>query len=136
MCFYGTCDAAANFQKEVTQFMKMNGFTIGKYNVCTIVRKERSIRTLVHGNDLFPTGSREQMERFKKKLEGRFEIKTKVIGSGEEESQEEKVLNKIIRWTASGWEYEGDRRHEEIVVRTLDLQDSNPVRSPGEEERP
>jgi hypothetical protein len=43
MSLYGTRDAAANFQKEVTNFMKQQGYTVGKYNVCTFYHKEKRI---------------------------------------------------------------------------------------------
>ena len=37
---YGTRDAAANFQKEVTKFMTRNGFRAGRYNPCTFYHRQ------------------------------------------------------------------------------------------------
>ena len=69
-------------------------------------------------------GSRVATSQFRKKLENRFEIKTKMIGTGMEESMEGKVLNRVIRVTADGWEYEPDQRHAEMIIAELGLQDA------------
>ena len=45
-----------------------------------------------------------------------------------------KVLNKIIRITAEGVEYEADQRHVELVVKQLNLEKANSVVTPVEEE--
>jgi hypothetical protein len=76
------------------------------------------------------------MKWFKLQLEGRFEIKTKLIGSGEEEVKEERVLNRVLRCTPSGWEYEADQRHAELVSKTLNLLEAKPVQTPGEDVKP
>ena len=65
--------------------------------------------TLVHGEDFITSGSSEQVRWFKEGLEKRFEIKTKIIGVGEGEVQEERVLNRVIRVMDQGWEYEADQ---------------------------
>ena len=66
-------------------------------------------------------GSRSATSQFRKKLEKRFKIKTKVIGTGTEESKEGKVLNRVIRVTEDGWEYEPDQRHAEMIISELGL---------------
>ena len=58
MSLYGTRDAARNFQREVTLFMERNGFSVGKYNVCTFYHQKFGIRTLVHGDDFISSGGR------------------------------------------------------------------------------
>ncbi len=136
MSLYGTRDAAANFQTEVRSFMAKIGFVVGRYNVCTYYHKERGIRTLVHGDDFVSTGTREEVRWFNKMLEQRFEVKTKVIGRGKGEDKEGKVLNRVIRVTEEGWEYEADQRHGEMIVNTLNLQEAKGVSSPGEEDKP
>ncbi len=88
----------------------------------------------MHGDDFVSTGCRESLQWFKTRVEGRFEIKTKLIGTGEGESREEHVLNRVIRATEEGWEYEPDQRHGEIIVRAMKLEESKGVKTPGEEE--
>ena len=90
----------------------------------------------MHGDDLISSGGRKSLKWFKDKLMERFEIKTKVIGGGVGESKEEKVLNRVLRYTTEGWEYEADQRHGEILAKTMNLQDSKPVATPGEEDKP
>ena len=43
-------------------------------------------------------------------------------------------MNRIVRVTENGWEYEADQRHAEIIVEELKLQDAKAVGAPGEEE--
>ena len=71
---------------------------------------------------------------FREQLSKRFTIKSKIVGSGaspavhsgaasggcggalqgaaaKEEFTESRILNRIVRWTSTGWEYEADQRH-------------------------
>ena len=133
---YGTRDAALNFQKEVKAFMKTAGFESGRYNVSTYYNKEREMKNLVHGDDFVTEGDIEDILWFKRKLEERFEIKTTIIGAGNDEAKEGRVLNRIIRCTEDGWEYEADQRHAEFIVKALNMQDAKAVVTPGEESKP
>ena len=75
-----------------------------------------------------------QGKALRQRLEGRFEIKTKVVGLGKEESREARVLNRIIRATSAGWQYEPDQRHAEMIISEMGLEGSKSVKSPGEPE--
>ena len=66
-------------------------------------------------------------------MEQRFEIKTSVIGTGLGEAQEARVLNRIIRITDKGWEYEPDQRHAEMIVEQVGLKEGKSVENPTEE---
>ena len=105
---------------------------------------------MVHGDDFVSVGSVQAATEFRNQLQGRFEIKTQVLGppelSGKESAsltkglaegimQEGRVLNRIIRWTEDGWEVEPDQRHVDIMVRDLSLQEAKPVSTPGEPEQ-
>ena len=50
--------------------------------------------------------------------------------------QEAKILNRVIRATETGWEYESDQRHAEIILEQLGLADdkTKPLGTPGVEE--
>jgi len=133
---YGTRDAAANFQKQVTKVMRKLGFKAGKFNPCTFMHKDRKIKTIVHGDDFISKASREDAKWLKKKLEENFEIKTKVIGNGDKEQSEERILNRVIRVTAGGWEYEADQRHADIIIDALNLNGAKPVQTPSEDDKP
>ena len=62
------------------------------------------------------SGRQEDLKWLRDRLESRFEVRTKVIGSGEFEEKEGKVLNRVIRVGKEGWEYEPDQRHAELIV--------------------
>ena len=94
------------------------------------------MKTLVHGDDFVTVGGRTEAEWFRQQLMGRFEIKTKKVGNGPAESKEEKVLNRVIRVTRNGWEYEADQRHSDLLVKSMGLEEAKPVNSLGEDDKP
>ena len=83
-------------------------------------------------------GGRRKVENLKQQLAKRFTVKSKVIGSGNGggELQETRVLDRIVRWTTAGWEYEADQRHAELIVKGLGLEEAKAVATPAEGERP
>ena len=122
MSLYGTRDAAKNWQEEVARMMKVWGFTQGQYNPCLYHHKGWNLRTLVHGDDFISTGGRKAMKRFRSALEARFKVKTQLVGvGGEEEVREARVLNRVLRVTDEGWEYEPDPRHTDMLIEGLGL---------------
>ncbi len=82
-----------------------------------ILAPKEGPKTLVHGDDFVTQGERGAMDWLKGQLEQRFEIKTKTVGMGESELREARVLNRVIRVTDEGWEYEPDQRHADIIVK-------------------
>ena len=56
-------------------------------------------------------------------LEKRFEMKTMMVGHSNETGvvREGKILNRVVRATDAGWEYECDQRHVEIILEDLCL---------------
>ena len=107
----GTRDAALNFPKEVRKFMQSQGFVVGENNSSTYWHKAKGIKVMVHRDDFVSSGSHSSLKWFKSQLEKCFEVKTKVIGEGEGEVSEARVLSKILRVSTHGWECEGDQRH-------------------------
>ncbi len=97
MSLYGTRDAAVNFQREVSKFMKGVGFVQGRYNPCTYYHRQQGLKTMVRGDDFVTCGPREGAEWFRQMFEGRCVIKTNVVGLGKEESREARFLNRLIR---------------------------------------
>ena len=130
---YGTRDAAANFQLEVRKVMKSAGFEVGKYNVSTYYNAQRKLRTLVHGDDFVTVCNREDVKFIREKLDQRFQLKTSVVGRGKGEVQETRILNRVLRTTEDGWEYEADQRHGELIIQTLAMEGAKTVVSPGED---
>ena len=128
---YGTRDAAANFQAEVRSFMLRFGFKQSPYSPSVFFHPGRDLRTLVHGDDFMTSGSRNDIRWFNEALRARFEIKTVVVGTGVGEFGEGRILNRTIRVTPDGWEYEADPQHVVKIVQELGLTAANGVKSPG-----
>ena len=63
-------------------------------------------------------------------------MKTTIVGHSLAPSvvREGKRLNRIIRATSEGWEYECNQRHVEVLVEQLGLEKSKDVPTPGVEE--
>ena len=122
---YGLRDAPKAFERKVRELMLGMGFEASPHNPCIFVHDERRLCYAVHGDDFVTEGSREDCDWFKTKLEGRFEIKTKMVGLGEDEVREERILNRVIRVTEDGWEMEADQRHADIIIERMNLKEAN-----------
>ena len=85
---YGTRDAANNWQNEVAKVMREWGFQRGMYNPCLYWNQKLGVQTLVHGDDFVSVGPRVGVKELERRLEERFEIKTKIVGRGLGESIE------------------------------------------------
>ena len=73
---------------------------------------------------------------FETQINDKYEIKTEHLGSDSHQKQEIRVLNKTIRWTAVGIEYEPDQRHAEIIIKEMGVEGAKPSASPGAAETP
>ena len=50
----------------------------------------------------------------------KYQIKTQLLGPGDDQLRELKILNRIVTWSVEkGLTYEADPRHVEIVVEQL-----------------
>ena len=132
---YGTRDAAINWQEEVAKSMKAWGFRRGRYNPCVYVHAEMDIKVIVHGDDFVAVADEIALTWLSNKLKERFEIKASVVGHGKGKLSEARILNRTIRITPQGWEYEADQRHAELVIAALNLTAANGVKTPGEDEK-
>ena len=135
MSLYGTRDAAANFQREVRATMVKAGFTVSRYNPTTYYHRGRGLRSFVHGDDFVTSGRLSDVMWLREVLRNRFEIKTTIVGTGEGEVRETKVLNRVIRVEEDGWRYEADQRHGEVIIRTLNMESAKGAATPGEDEK-
>ena len=96
----------------------------------------KTSRLLVHGDDYMAEGDKEDLKWLEKKVRERFEIKAEYPGPDEGESQELRILNRVIRWTPSGIEYEADPRHQDIIVSELGLKGGKGIAMPGMKSMP
>ena len=128
---YGTRDASMNWQEEVAKCMVKCGFKVGQFNPCMYYSAAREIRFLVHGDDFVCVGEAEELQWLEKCLKERFEIKSKMTGLREGESREERILNRVIRVSESGWEYEADQRHADLIIRETGASKLSSLSHPG-----
>ena len=65
-------------------------------------------------------------------METKYELKAAArIGPAEGDDKEARVLNRIVRWTSSGLEYEADPRQSEKLVQELGLEGCRSVATPA-----
>ena len=72
---------------------------------------------------------------FETQMKNKCKIKTEHFGPDLHQKQEIRVLNKIIRWTAVGIEYEPDQRHAEII-KEMGVEGAKPSARPVAAETP
>ena len=57
-----------------------------------------------------------------RRLRQKYELKMEVLGPKAGQTEEVRVLNRIIRWTRTGLGYEPDQRHAERIISELELE--------------
>ena len=65
------------------------------------------------------------------KMAAKYGVKTKFLGPSSPHEQESRVLNRTLRWTAEGVEYEPDQRHAELIVKGMEIENAAPAPTPG-----
>ena len=130
---YGTRDAAQNWEYEYTEFLEGAGFTRGKASPCAFLHEERKLRLVVHGDDFTILGKAKDLDWFREKVQGRYEVKFRGrMGPEKEDTKSMRLLNRIIQWNEEGIQYEADQRHAEIIVREMGIkQGKKDIVTPG-----
>ena len=108
----------------------------GSQTRACFITKKKDVKTLVHGGDYASVGNLEGLAWLRKHLDARFEMKTVLVGHSDapEVVREAKILNRVVRATDAGWEYECDQRHVVIILEHLRLTEAKPLGTPGVEE--
>ena len=68
---------------------------------------------------------------FNKTMGAKYETKSKLLGPDAGQTAEIRVLNRVLRWTKDGIQYEPDQRHAEIIVKAMGVQGSKAPPIPG-----
>ena len=81
-------------------------------------------------------GSLANLRWLKGQLEATFEMKSVMSGHSDEADvvREAKILNRIIRATPEGWEYECYQRHANIMIEAMRPEGTKKVGTPAAEE--
>ena len=86
---------------------------------------------IVHGDDFTVVGPNKSLRWLKVKMEEIYELNAEFIGPKVEGTQTEvRVLNRIIRWTDEGLEYEPDQRHSEFIIEQMGMANCKAVSIP------
>ena len=130
---YGTRPAGKGWHTEYSSYLVEHmGFSMGDASACVFRHLERGLWTSVYGDDFTTTGSKTDLDWFVEQLKQRYELTESArLGPGSQDDKEGRVLNRTLRWTAAGLEYEADPRQVEKLVRDLGLTGANPVGTPG-----
>ena len=76
----------------------------------------------VHGDDFTAVGPKPELDWFETEMRGCYELTVGGrLGPGPDDDKEATVLNRVIRWTEKGIEYEADPRQVERLLEELDL---------------
>ena len=86
----------------------------------------------VHGGDFTTVGPKEDLDWLETEIQEHYELTIKPrMGPGPQDAKEAVILNRIIRWTSSGIEYEADPRQAEKLIAECGMTDTNTVATPG-----
>ena len=104
------------------------GFVQGPASPCMFHHRERNLVSSVHGDDFTTAGPKRHLAWFEAELARRYELsKGGRIGPGPTDDKEGLVLNRVIRWTDSGLEYEAEPRQADKLLEEMGLEGTNTV---------
>ena len=81
----------------------------------------------MHGDDFLVVGMPKELKWMQGKIEEKYELTVEVLGPDKDQCAEVRVLNRILRWTKHGIEYEVDPRHVEIMLKQLNVGECKPI---------
>ena len=85
----------------------------------------------MHGDGFTCFGARPQLQWFEAQLRSKYELTVgSRLGPGKDDDHAGLVLNRVVRWTSSGLEYEADPRQAAKLIRDTELQGANAVTTP------
>ena len=119
---YGTRWAADGWQDEYSSTLVELGFSQGVSSACVFSHPKRRIMVSVHGDDFTAAGPKNELDWFEKAMKQYYELTVcGRLGLGEADDKEATVLNRVVRWTSTGLEYEADPRQVERLLDDMHL---------------
>ena len=112
---YGTRDAPLIWQEKVRKVREDLGFEASLHQPAVYHHRARGIDVVVHVDDFPCAGKDLDLKWLHDELKKTYELTATRVGPNHE--KEVKYLNRTIRWTKEGLEFEGDAKHSEILVR-------------------
>ena len=134
MSMYGTRDAAYNWEQEYSQYMLKLGFEKGTASPCHFYRARDDLRVLVHGDDFATVGAEADVEEWIETMKDRFPCVVKVIGPGEHQDKELKIIGRWVRITKDGVELEVDAKYQAQAIQNYGLGEARAAATPAAKE--
>ena len=130
---YGTRATADGWQEEYSTFLvEMLKFRQGISSPCVFRHPTKQLIVTVHGDDFTSVGAKRDLDWFEAAMEEHYELtKQPRLGPAPQDAKEATVLNRVIRWTDQGLEYEADPRQSEKLIEECGLTGVNTVATPG-----
>ena len=129
---YGTRRAADVWQSKYTGSLIEFGLVQGTSSACVFTHAERQIMFSVHGDDFTCSRARPQLQCLEAQFRSKYELTAGArLGQGKDDDHEGLVLNRVVRWTSSGIEYEADPRQAKKLICDTELRGANAVTTPG-----
>ena len=130
---YGTRAAADGWQEECSSsLVERLGFVQGVSCPCVFRHSKRPIVVTVHGDDFTSVGSKPDLDWFENAMRQNYELTAQPrMGPGPEDSKEGLILNRVVRYTEDGLEYEADPRQAEKLILECGLAGGNTAATPG-----
>ncbi len=110
-----------------------HGLLPGPVPPCVFRHPSTQLVVSVHGDDFTIAGACEDIDWFDAGIQEHYECTLQPrIGPGPEDAREGLVLNRVVRWTTEGVEYEADPRQAEKLIAECGLTGANTVATPGQ----
>ena len=109
------------------------GFVQGLASPCMFYHPQRRLIASVHGDDFTTAGAKVHLDWFENQLEVVYELsKGGRLGPGPGDDKEGLILNRVVRWTENGLEYEADPRQVEKLLKETGMDnETRTVATPG-----
>ena len=125
-CVYGTRGAGKLWEDTYTQAMERAGFVTVTANPCVFYHEVRGITIVVHEDYFTALGSDNDLDCYGNRLKDHFEIGLRgKIGEWCTGPQEIRIINRVVAVSSAGLTYEGDPRHTDLLMSSLNLNSAN-----------
>jgi hypothetical protein len=131
LSLYGTRDAAQNWAETYTEHLLSLEFKQGKASKCSFRHEKKDIDLTVHGDDFVIVGDAQSIRWLQAEMKARYEVKCSILGPDADMNKQVRILNRTLRWTPRGIEYEADSKHAKIIVKACGVENERVSRIPG-----
>ena len=119
---YGMRQAASAWEKDYTDRLESIGVIRGNAAPTAFYHPGMDCSLVVHGDDFTLLGWEEDLRTTEVQMRGWYGLKVRgVLGVEAGNVSAITILNRELRWSPTGVEYEADRKHSEIIIQEMGL---------------